>query len=379
MINRRILRIKTMQSIYSYRVLRDSNSELSREFLMQFFEPDYMAKVPEDRSLLKKQESIAQELLSEWFTSLKKPDLLEQPDKVADAIRSTYKYYDELMSKDLDRLNKKLFLEIEGIYDSYLLLLEVGSNLQRISENVFGETVRNNFGQNKAIEILRKDGEFQREVLNRGVSWQEDQVVLRKFFKAIVINDPEFLIYQDLKTATLENDKEILLHILRKLSFEEGVLLSHMEELDLYWIENKNILKGMIKKTIRDIEDSDKNNLIDLSENWDDDKSFIRELFNNTIETERETLTLISDKAKNWESDRLALTDRIILNMGLAEIMHFTNIPIKVSINEYIDISKSYSTPKSKQFINGLLDKISKELLDRGEIRKSGRGLIDSN
>ena len=112
--------------------------------------------------------------------------------------------------------------------------------------------------------------------------------------------------------------------------------------------------------------------------NWDEDKEFFQNIFNFTIQSDRENKALIAQKTKNWDIDRLAFTDKIIISMAITEMQNFPSIPVKVSINEYIDISKTYSTPKSKQFVNGLLDVMAKELTESGKIRKSGRGLLDN-
>jgi N utilization substance protein B len=112
--------------------------------------------------------------------------------------------------------------------------------------------------------------------------------------------------------------------------------------------------------------------------NWDDDKEFIEKLYLRGSELEAKYKTLISNNTRNWEVDRLPLTDRIILEMAIAELIIFPNIPVKVSINEYIELAKNYSTPKSRQFINGILDVIAKELKTSGDVKKSGRGLIDN-
>ena len=115
-----------------------------------------------------------------------------------------------------------------------------------------------------------------------------------------------------------------------------------------------------------------------LSYNWEEDKEFFKELFEATLDSGEKYTELIAAKTSNWDIERLAMTDRIILEMAVAEMTGFPSIPVKVTINEYIEVSKRYSTPKSKQFINGLLDALSKELTKEGAIKKSGRGLIDN-
>ena len=115
-----------------------------------------------------------------------------------------------------------------------------------------------------------------------------------------------------------------------------------------------------------------------LTLDWEDDKDFMHRLFEATISLDPEHKQLIAKNTRNWEVDRLPLTDLIIIEMAMAELITFPGIPVKVSINEYIELAKEYSTPKSRQFINGILDVISKELKSSGALKKSGRGLIDN-
>jgi N utilization substance protein B len=136
----------------------------------------------------------------------------------------------------------------------------------------------------------------------------------------------------------------------------------------------------MVEKTIKAFDPDDKEvlSLHALSLNWEEDKEFMEKLYDEAIDLEPHYRELIARNTRNWEVDRLPLTDRIILEMAIAELLNFPSIPVKVTINEYIELAKNYSTPKSRQFINGILDVIAKELKDSGALRKSGRGLIDN-
>jgi N utilization substance protein B len=144
--------------------------------------------------------------------------------------------------------------------------------------------------------------------------------------------------------------------------------------------KTKTSLRRWWKKTIKSFDpETDKAiTLHTLSLNWDEDKDFIEILYKTAISLTDKHKELIANNTRNWEVDRLPLTDRIILEMAIAELISFPNIPVKVTINEYIELAKNYSTPKSRQFVNGILDVIAKELKDSGEIKKSGRGLIDN-
>jgi N utilization substance protein B len=118
--------------------------------------------------------------------------------------------------------------------------------------------------------------------------------------------------------------------------------------------------------------------LFSISRNWDDDRDFFIRLFDAALENEKEFDDIITIKSKKWAYERIADLDKIMLHLAIAEMIVFSSIPIKVTINEFVDISKEYSTPKSGQFINGMLDVIATDLEAQGRIRKSGRGLIDN-
>ena len=149
--------------------------------------------------------------------------------------------------------------------------------------------------------------------------------------------------------------------------------------MDISWSEDKHILKSMIVKTFKNIEkENDTIDPILLSNNWEEDKDFFEKLFEITVGHDKEYEKLIAEKSKNWDIERIAIMDKIILKMALCEMIHFPSIPVKVSINEYIELSKNFSTPKSKKFVNGILDVLSEELKDQGIIKKSGRVLIDN-
>lgn len=148
------------------------------------------------------------------------------------------------------------------------------------------------------------------------------------------------------------------------------------EEKDLNWNLNKDVVKSMSTKTFK-IEALEDLSLQPLALQWEDDKSFFEDLYEFTLDSETELNGWVEAQTKNWESDRLAMTDFILLKMAIAEMIKFPSIPVKVSINEYIELAKNYSTPKSGQFINGILDEISIRLMSEKIIQKSGRGLID--
>tara|TARA_B100001245_G_scaffold217558_1_gene186127 strand:- start:1413 stop:1922 length:510 start_codon:yes stop_codon:yes gene_type:complete len=166
----------------------------------------------------------------------------------------------------------------------------------------------------------------------------------------------------------------------KKIIFKNESVSEYLSEMDLRWSENKPILKSLVAKTFQDYEQEldPPFELKSVSKNADEDMEFFNVMFDETLAKSSELDALIEKKIKNWDISRVAMTDRIILKMAITEMMQFHSIPTKVTINEFIEISKQYSTPKSKQFVNGILDVLANELTSDGVIRKSGRGLIDN-
>jgi N utilization substance protein B len=202
---------------------------------------------------------------------------------------------------------------------------------------------------------------------------------LRDWYKGILGQDADFKEYLAMEHTTYRDDWNILEHIVRHMVFKSETIDTYFEEADINWTENKPVIRSLILKTMKSVED-ERGELVfsEISYNWEDDEDFYRTLFKDTIKRSAEMEALITGNLENWDINRIALTDKVILQTAICEMVAFPSIPVKVSINEYIEISKKYSTPKSKNFVNGLLDVISGKLLEEGVIRKSGRGLIDN-
>jgi transcription antitermination protein NusB len=230
------------------------------------------------------------------------------------------------------------------------------------------------------IDALTKFEDFNKALIDNKISWQSDYDVIKSWYKEILQKDEVLIEYQKLENPTEKEHQDAVVYIYKKLVFKNSVIADYIASLDLHSSENYNILKSLVVKTFQgyeaDLEDPFQ--LKEVSRNAEEDIDFFKKLFKETVRKERELDEIISKKTKNWDISRVALTDRIILRMALAEMMTFTSIPVKVTINEFIEISKNYSTPKSKQFINGILDVMANELTSEGLIRKSGRGLIDN-
>jgi N utilization substance protein B len=222
------------------------------------------------------------------------------------------------------------------------------------------------------------------EAIKRGLSWSQEQSLLRNVYNSVLKTDPEYLEYLKKADSSLEEDRKMVNHILRQLVFKQELLRNYFEEADLNWIENSVIIRSMLTKTIKSVEEGNAEGgehaieLLALSMNWEDDRDFFMALYQHTLDHDEAYEKLIVDKVQNWDPERVAMIDKILLKMAIGEMVSFPSIPVKVTINEYIELSKLYSTPKSRHFINGVLDVIATDLVNSGVIRKSGRGLIDN-
>ncbi|MEM9896315.1 MAG: transcription antitermination factor NusB, partial [Bacteroidota bacterium] len=171
---------------------------------------------------------------------------------------------------------------------------------------------------------------------------------------------------------------ELVLGLYTRVFFKSDPVLTYFASRLLFWEVNQAIIKSMLVKTLKHAAEEEEFPLADITKNGEDDLKFFEMLFTKVINENDFLEDLIQRHTKNWDVERVALTDRILLKLASVEMMYAPSIPVKVSINEVIEISKTHSTPKSKQFVNGVLDVLSNELTSRGKIRKSGRGLIDN-
>lgn len=357
-----------MQNLFAYYQAKEANYLLAFDYVKNGLQPNLNLDVPEKKSEMAEKEREAIQILKSWKSDLQYEVNTTNDSRIDDVIDVAISNFDSNMQKDYSNITKKMLLEVEFLFVHYIKLLQLIIEFSYLN-------AENNLGKNVIVQFLIQNEKLSSELIKKGVSWQEQKSLLKKINKEIIHADPEFLSYFSIIEPSKQEDADIVSYLLKTIIFSNEDMLEFLQTEDLYWEENKNILKSMVKKTIKDVE---KGELLKISQNWEDDKVFFKKLFQETISNDESLNKLITEHSKNWEKDRLALTDVIILKMGVTEMLNFSSIPIKVTINEYIEISKIYSTPKSKQFINGLLDKFSGVLIKEGKIKKSGRGLIDN-
>jgi transcription antitermination protein NusB len=375
MLNRRMLRIKVMQTLFAYDQCKEANYLLAMDQIEALFQPDLNSMEVQDKAMITKQRKSAIQLFEKKFKEESTEDHTEE--KINKAVKAALDFYHKQNKKDFAFFAKNIVVDVEKLNDYYhsiLGLLIAFAELAAADK----KTDHANLLANSWIKALSSHDELKKELLKGKAGWQNRMDKVRPWFRDVLKTDETYLKYLEQKKPDFDSQKALIKHLYRKLILG-GTINGYFEEEDIHWAEDHEIVKGLTDKTIKSLdEEKGTIELQKLSLDWEDDRNFITKLFDQTIHLDGKQKNLIASNTKNWEVDRLPLTDRIILEMAIAEMISFPNIPVKVSINEYIELTKEYSTPKSRQFINGILDVISKELQKTGAVKKSGRGLIDN-
>lgn len=302
-------------------------------------------------------------------------------------LHALYEYFQNPGS-DMARGTKKLREKIDSIYDLYLFELKALHDIYRIAEQDIDrrknkrlpskEDLSPNlrFVENPFLQWLEEDDAFKKQVEQNHISWSNDREILRRIYKEFV-NSEEYQAYMNSPKNTLEDDKRIVKQLYGIYIVQDEAMHQFYEERNMHWADDLDAAQMMVTKTIKKFTDSeDTTNRLPRLIKDHDDLEFALTLFTKSIVNSEDYQELILKKATNWEADRIAMVDIILMKQALAEMTSFKEIPVKVSLNEYIELSKEYSTPKSGNFINGILDKIKADLEEKGEIRKIGRGLL---
>ncbi len=358
-----------MQTLFAFQQSRLSNRELAWQNFKQSLTQENGASAAEGELLKKAIEKV--------IKGHQEIELQEIPEELRDRlveIGSTCRKQD---LNDLKHLRNNMLKEVEGVKQLFFWVLGLSLALADYEDQRFGQKKLNSggiatfyFAGNRALTLL------QERVKGLSIpSWSSFGDRLSQWYKELT-QHVELSRISEERTG-LEGDIKFLRFWYKSILWKSESFQDFFEEHDMGWAENQPIIKSMISKTLKSISEEGVE-LAPLSYQWEDDKQFFEDIFDNTLELESWAENLVSSHAKNWDMERIAQVDMVLLKMALTEMIKFPSIPVKVTINEYIELSKRYSTPKSKKFINGILDVLANELVADGTIKKSGRGLIDN-
>ncbi len=290
----------------------------------------------------------------------------------------------------MSKYENELLRSIDKLFDLYILLLQLPVELAKIEERKQEEAKNKilpsyedlnpntKFLENKVVKLLSENTGLNQEIKDRKINWTPYQDELMKFYRFMKQSEV-YQKYMHSGRKSFKEDKDFVEFIYSRLLSEFDLLIQTIEESSIYWSEDD--LDYVLSMTIKHIRkfntSSDEFTRIAYKfKDPEEDLSFIKNLFRRTIGNDDELSEIIARHTENWDVERIALTDFVILKMALTELMFMPSIPVKVTLNEYIELAKNFSTPKSQAFVNGLLDKMVKSLKESGKIQKAGRGLV---
>jgi len=284
----------------------------------------------------------------------------------------------------IDKLTELYFTQISfflEVIDFYIRRMEESKNkfyptyeeLNPVSKLV----------NNRVVTILRENTDLASRIRKYRISWTEEQDSVRKVYQRIR-ESKEHKEYLYSGQDSFQEDQEFVAKMLKKYILRSPELIFFCEERSIYWVDDVEVTASFTLKTVRLLTPGfplDSSLLSLFVKNGEEDpkeeRKFIIELFRKTVSHSSDFEDRIKGRLKNWELDRIALTDIILIKMALSEFLFFPTIPVKVTLNEYIELSKHFSSVKSKLFINGILDKLVSDLIEEDLIHKTGRGLIN--
>ncbi|MEC8030744.1 MAG: transcription antitermination factor NusB [Bacteroidota bacterium] len=291
-------------------------------------------------------------------------------------------------NEDVLKGEKELFHSIEKIYDLYVFILMLFPSLKRqaliqIEEAKRSEYLRQDihilktgFIDNQLVDLIEQSKVLQKISKDRKINWEGDveNDLTKKIFKEVYQTDNYKNLLQS-ESTSFNDDKNALVQLYKKEICNLEKLHHFFDEKSIYWQDDLDHVSSMILKTLKSITEDQELEILPL---WKEDEyEFTQNLFRKAVLQKEENDALLQTYSKNWEKERLATMDSLLMNLAMTEALEFSSIPIKVTLNEYIEISKFYSTPKSNSFINGILDRIFEDYKKDGKLVKRGRGLIN--
>ena len=289
---------------------------------------------------------------------------------------------------NLPQAESELMFSIGKTYDLYHLLLLLVVDIADIAGEKIDQALqkrmptpedlnpRRRFVDNAVIAQLRINKALNSYLSSKKLSWTNNPHIPRVLYNKM-IGWKVYEEYMQTETHTYQADKKFIIKMITELFALSEDLNSNLEEQSIYWNDDMEYITAMVEKTLKKFKaDSGENAaLMPLYKN-EEDAEFVKILFRKAILHDKKTSEFIDKNTTNWEVERIALMDILVMQMAITEILEFPEIPVKVTLNEYIEIAKYYCTSKSSTFVNGILDNIVKEMRDGGIFNKYGRGLV---
>jgi N utilization substance protein B len=290
--------------------------------------------------------------------------------------------------EDLVRAETELMFSIGKTYDLYhylmLLVLEIadiasGKTEQALRKNMPAPEDLNpnrRFIDNLLIAQLRENIALNKYISASKLSWTNYSHIPRLLYNKMTLWEP-YEEYMKAEGSNYQSDKKFIIRLITEFFSNSEELLNCLEEQSIYWNDDMEYVLVMVEKTLKKFryETGEKCGLMPLFKD-NDDEEFVKVLFRKAVINTKKCSDFIDNNTTNWEVERIALMDILVMQLAITEILEFPEIPVKVTLNEYIEIAKYYCTSKSSTFVNGILDNIVREIREKGLFNKAGRGLL---
>lgn len=291
-------------------------------------------------------------------------------------------------SDSLIGAENELVASCEKTRDLYFFMLQLPIALKKVAQTRIETGLKKfqptpqeanpnrKFVENKFIEILENDVKFLKLCESKGLLWRDYEGFVKKLY-ATIASTEYFKEYMESEERSINEDLSLFKNIFEQELEDNTDLEDILEEISIYWMDDLAYVLNVILKHLDTM--AKKRKVVSPSVFLkEDDKTYAKKLLTQSLVKYDEYTELISEFVPNWDLERLVATDLALIVMGIVEAVTFDTIPLKVTINEFVDISKYYSTPNSRIFVNGLLDRILQKLSKEGQIVKTGRGLVGS-
>ncbi len=318
------------------------------------------------------------------FTSVHYRSMINRTLIRVKALQLLYAYY-KSEAKTLSTLEKELAFSVEKTYDLYFYLLSLAVEITRYAEQRIdarrhklrptSEDLNPNtrFIDNRFVAQLSNNETLNSQLAQKKLSWADRGDILKELFLEIEASD-FYVEYMSADPTSIDYsaDRELWRKIYKRVILANENLDDTLEEENIYWADDVEVVISFVIKTVKRFDPAagTQQELLPMYKDLDD-AEYGRKLLRYAIEDSEESLHLIDKYSRNWELERIAFMDTLIMQLALAELKHFPTIPVNVTLNEYIEISKSYSTDKSAVFINGVLDKIVQDLKQENKLIKA--------
>lgn len=291
--------------------------------------------------------------------------------------------------KTITQSESELHFSIRKTYDLYHLLFSILVEISDFAnERIESRKMKNlpteddlnpnlRFINNRLITRLKEDKSLNDYLTRNKLNWSHYPDLIRGIYTTMIESE----LYNDYitsKTDDFQNDRMFCEEFFGNILVNSDIMLNELEEQSIYWNDDLDFAISMVIKTIKKFKsENDQSEYLMSLYKDQEDQEFISKLFRKAIANEAENRLIIEKYTKNWDVDRVAIMDVLIMQLALTELMEFPSIPVKVTLNEYIELAKYYSTNRSSTFINGVLDRITKDFKEEGKIVKAGRGLYE--